>query len=100
MAAARAIVASSAGGMAQMLAGGAGVLVEPGSSRRWAEAICELLASGEKRRDFGKKARRRVKSEYSYENILPQQISCYKRAYQLRQTIGPRRPTEIPNRPA
>src|SRR5262249_37077883 len=60
MAAARAIIASSAGGMTQMLAGGAGVLVEPGSPRRWAEAICELLANDERRRDFGKKARRRV----------------------------------------
>jgi glycosyltransferase involved in cell wall biosynthesis len=38
-----AIVGSSAGGMAEMLAEGAGMLVKPGSPARWAEAICQRL---------------------------------------------------------
>jgi glycosyltransferase involved in cell wall biosynthesis len=99
MSAARAIVASSAGGMAEVLADGAGVLVEPGSPRRWADALCTVLADGEKRRKLGEVARMRVQSKYCYAKILPQQLACYQQAYEMRSAIGPRSPTEIPKRP-
>ena len=99
MTAARAIVASRAGGMAEMLVNDAGVLVDPGSPRRWADALCSLLADGKKRRRLGEAARMRVQSEYCYSRILPQQLACYQQAYEARSAIGPRSPTEIPNRP-
>jgi glycogen synthase len=99
MTAARAVVGSTAGGMAEMLTSGAGVLVEPGSPRRWADAIGSLLADGLLRRKFGETARDRVRSEYSYEKILPRQLACYEHAITFRRQQGPRNPGAIPPRP-
>jgi glycogen synthase len=99
MTAARAIVGSKAGGMAEMLDDGAGLLVEPGSPNRWAEAICALLLDGTTRRDLGAKARLRVANEYSYANILPQQLACYQEAIEFRRANGPRAIGAISSRP-
>jgi glycogen(starch) synthase len=99
MTAARAIVGSKAGGMAEMLDDGAGLLVEPGSPHRWAEAICALLVNGTKRRALGAKARLRVAKEYCYAKILPQQLMCYQEAIKYRQAVGPRAFGAITPRP-
>jgi glycogen synthase len=99
MTAARAIVGSTAGGMAEMLDDGSGVLVEPGSPNRWAEAICSLLLDGAKRHALGAKARRRVATEYCYAKILPQQLACYREAIEFRRGNGPRAVGVISSRP-
>lgn len=100
MTAARPIIASSAGGMAEMLADGAGVLVEPGSPRRWAEAIIPLLADTCRRRELGEAARHRVNEQYSYAAILPLQLACYEEAIRHRKARGARDPGELTPRPA
>ena len=99
MTAARAIVGSKAGGMAEMLDDGAGVLVEPASPRRWAEAISDLLLNGKKRQMLGVRARSRIASEYCYNKILPQQIMCYQNAIEFRHANGPRARGVIMPRP-
>ena len=99
MTAARAIVGSKAGGMAEMLEGSSGVLLEPGSPRRWAEAICTLLLDGNSRVTLGTRARLRVASEYCYAKILPQQMACYQEAIEYRRSSGPRPISVIPSRP-
>lgn len=99
MTAARPIIGSSAGGMAEMLAGGAGLTLPPASPQRWADAICELLADGPARQKLGTAARLRVKSEYSYNRILPVQIASYEAAVRARRERGPRPLNAIPPRP-
>jgi glycosyltransferase involved in cell wall biosynthesis len=99
MTAGRAIVGSEAGGMAEMLADGAGVTVKPGSPERWAEAIGHLLADGAARQRLGQAARGRVLTQYSYQQILPKQIACYEEAIKHRREQGPRHPNLIPPRP-
>jgi glycosyltransferase involved in cell wall biosynthesis len=99
MTAGRAIVASSAGGMAEMLDGGAGLLVEPSSPHRLAEAICSLLLDGNKRHALGARARLRVATEYCYAKILPQQLGCYREAIEYRKARGSRITGVIPPRP-
>ncbi len=99
MTAARAIVGSNAGGMAEMLDDGAGLLVEPGSPRRWAEAICALLLDGSRRHALGTRARIRVANECSYPKILPQQLACYQEAINFRRANGPRAVGLIGSRP-
>ena len=65
MAGARAVVGSSAGGMAEMLADGAGLLVEPRSPDQLADAVIRFLRSPELRRSCGEKARKVVLERYS-----------------------------------
>ena len=81
MAAARGVVASSAGGMAEMIEHGrTGLLVPPRSPVATAEAIIALLRDPVRRTVMGKAARERVASAYSPEVILPMQIAAYERA--------------------
>ena len=80
MTAGRCIVGSSAGGMSEMLADGAGVCQPPARPDLWAEAIRALLDDPERRGALGEAARRRVLSEYSYAQILPNQVAAYEQA--------------------
>jgi glycosyltransferase involved in cell wall biosynthesis len=72
MAAGRAIVASSAGGMAEMLEGGKhGLLVPPRNPKAIAEAVIKLIRSPDLCNGFAASARRRVMEDYSAEKIAP-----------------------------
>jgi glycosyltransferase involved in cell wall biosynthesis len=87
MSAARGIVASSAGGMSEMLDGGAcGRVVPPERPRALADAILDLLAHPEERKQLGRAARKRVQREYSFEAVAPQQEACYERAISRHQS--------------
>lgn len=89
MAAARGIVGSKAGGMADMLDGGqAGWLVPPCDSKVLATAIVSLLQDPELRMQLGKTARDRVLATYNQQQIGQLQEASYVRAIQRRQTIG------------
>lgn len=91
MAAARGVVASNAGGMAELLAQGeVGRLVPPQTPQAIAEAIIELLKDPTRRMHLGKSARDRVLTEYSAERIGQLQEASYTRAIQRRQSLGPR----------
>jgi glycosyltransferase involved in cell wall biosynthesis len=87
MSAARGIVASSAGGMSEMLDGGAcGRVVPPERPRALADAVLDLLAHPEKRKQLGRAARKRVQREYSFEAVAPQQEACYEHAISRHQS--------------
>ncbi len=70
MAAGRAVVGSSAGGMAQQLdSGNAGLLIPPKAPRAIADAVCRLLRDRELRTQLGTRARARILSEYNADRI-------------------------------
>lgn len=91
MAAARAVVASEAGGMAEMLIPGrAGRTVPPCDPDTLARTIVELLNAPATRREMGLSARRRVLEEYAVDRICPLQEHSYARAIDRRRAEGPR----------
>jgi glycogen(starch) synthase len=92
MAAARGIVGTASGGMADMLDGGSvGRLVPPRAPERLAEAIADLLADPELRIELGRAARERLLAEYADERIGALQEEVYRRAIARRRSLGPRR---------
>lgn len=81
MAAGRAIVASRAGGMAELLDGGqVGRLVSPRRPQEIAAAVNELLDQPELRMQLGQAARDRVLATYNLERIASLQEASYQRA--------------------
>ena len=91
MSAARGIVGSAAGGMAELLDGGqCGHLVAPRQPQQIASAIGELLADPARRVTLGERARERVRSHYSLDRIAQLQETTYRQAIQHRQQVGPR----------
>jgi glycosyltransferase involved in cell wall biosynthesis len=81
MSGARAVVGSSAGGMAEMLdRGSVGRLVEPGNVEQLAELIIELLRDNDARIRLGRLARQRVIEHYNEEVIGSMMEGVYKEA--------------------
>ncbi len=80
MSAARAVVASSAGGMAEMVTDGAtGRLVPPTDPRALADALADLLLDRDARIAMGRAARQAV-AAFSAEAVAPVQEASYARA--------------------
>ncbi|MEO0854109.1 MAG: glycosyltransferase family 4 protein, partial [Cyanobacteria bacterium J06648_11] len=97
MAAARGIVGSAAGGMAELLDGGhCGHLVAPRRPRQIAAAIINLLNHPEQRMELGKRARERVRSHYSLDAIAQRQEETYRQAIEHRRKQGSRREQTLP----
>jgi glycosyltransferase involved in cell wall biosynthesis len=95
MAAARGVVGSNAGGLADLLAPDAegkkvGLRVSPKSPKRLAKAICELLEQRELRLELGRRARQRIIEEYGADVIGPRLEECFRRAIEHRRRVGPR----------
>lgn len=95
MAAARGVVGSSAGGMAEILQSEVGRdevgrLVPPASPEKIAAAVIELLQNPALRMQLGQAARDRVLSEYSPEQIGKMQEASYLQAIERRRAIGSR----------
>ena len=93
MAAGRGIIATNAGGMADMLDEGeneVGKLIPPRSSAKIAEAAIALLADPKLRMKLGQAARERLVTQYSAERISELQEASYSRAIQRRQLEGKR----------
>ena len=90
MAAARGVVASSAGGMAEIVEDGrTGRLVPPRSPAAIARAVNDLLADPARRKAMGRAARERVLTAYAPEVIAPMQEALYARvAEQARQAAA------------
>jgi glycogen(starch) synthase len=81
MAAGRAVIGSSEGGMAEILENGrCGILVPPCSPGQLAEAIIRLLAAPVERALLGAMARQRVCEVYCPDTVLPVQIASYEKA--------------------
>ncbi|MFN0220004.1 MAG: glycosyltransferase family 4 protein [Hyphomicrobium sp.] len=81
MAAARGVIGSSAGGMAEIIEHGrTGLLVPPRDPKAIASAILELLQNSERRIAMGRAAREHVTKAYAPEVIAPLQEASYRRA--------------------
>jgi glycogen synthase len=91
MAAARGVIGSCAGGMAEMLGGGtAGRLVPPRSPKKIARAIAELVEDPALRMQLGQAARQRVLTEYCSDRIGVLLERSYARAIARRRASGKR----------
>ncbi len=91
MAAARGVIGSSAGGMAELLGGGeVGLLVPPHCPNKIADAICALLSDPARRKTLGQTARERTLREYNPDRIGALQEQSYLRAIERRRRLGPR----------
>ncbi len=81
MAAARAVVGSSAGGMAEIIEDEkSGKLVPPSSPSSIADALIELLSSPDLVEKYATAGRARIQAIHSQDHIYPQQIAAYERA--------------------
>jgi len=84
MAAGRAVVASDAGGMAEMLEGGKhGILIPPRNPNAIANAVLRLLKSADLCRTLGASARRRVLDAYNVQIIGPRMEYSYQKAVEM-----------------
>lgn len=91
MSAARAVVASEAGGLAEMMVSGeTGRTVPPRDPHTLAQTIAELLGAPATRRDMGLNARHRVLEAYAVDRICPLQERSYARAIERRRAEGAR----------
>ena len=80
MSAAKAIVASSSGGMAEMLDAECGVLIPPHHPKALADSVIHMLKSDCLRAKMGYASRKRVLERYSAESIGPIIEESYRRA--------------------
>jgi len=91
MAAGRAVVASNAGGMADMIESGHnGLLHNPGDHRQLAAQIIRLLKDVPLCRNMGRFAKNSVLSRYSVEALGSRYESCYQKAIEGRSESGSR----------
>ena len=91
MAAARGIVGTSSGGMADLLEGGQfGELVPPRQPARIAFSVKKLLANPDLRMSLGSAARDRLLADYGDEHIGSLQEASYLRAIERRRNLGAR----------
>jgi len=91
MSAARAVIASEAGGMAEMLdSGNVGRLIPPCDPGRLAKTILELLDAPDLRFRLGELARERLLDKYNVDRICTMQEQSYQRAIQNRRMAGRR----------
>jgi glycosyltransferase involved in cell wall biosynthesis len=83
MSAARAIVASNAGGMSEMLDADCGLLIPPNNPRAIADSVIQLLRSDSLRMKMGVRSRQKVLERYSVESIGPQIENSYAQAISM-----------------
>ena len=95
MAASRPIVATSAGGIPEIVSDeGTGVLVPPRDHHAMARQIVRLLKDAELRRRFGEAGFARVRERFTVERMVAQTAAVYGRV------VGTRRAADTASRPA
>lgn len=80
------VISTETGGTLELLKGGAGMLVQPGSSEDLAKAITELINNRDLRLSLTKKGRERVSAEFDLSKnatLLLKMMSQYRRAKKL-----------------
>ncbi|WP_162053129.1 glycosyltransferase family 4 protein [Pontibacter pamirensis] len=89
MSAGRAVIGSNKGGMSEMLANDAGVLIDPTSYKQIEEAIKFLIQNPGLRREMGKSARTKVLRQYNLNKIGKEMEKAYAEAISFK-AIGPK----------
>ncbi len=90
MSAARAIIGSSSGGMSEMLADDAGLIVPAGNAAALAGAVTRLVHDPAGAAAMASRARARVLANYSPETVGPLHEAAFERAIQHHLQHGPR----------
>lgn len=81
MAAGKAVIGSSEGGMAEIIEDGiSGILIKPGNPDVIAKTLVELIGDNAKRIRLGKAARQRISQYLAPSTVLEKQIACYRKA--------------------
>jgi glycosyltransferase involved in cell wall biosynthesis len=95
MACSKAVVATQAGGIPEVVVdGGTGLLVEPRDHRAMADAIVRLLRDEEERRQMGKAGFERVTARFTVERMVAETAAVYERV------AGRPHAADIASRPA
>ena len=72
------VIASNAGGMAEIIDHGKdGILVPPGSPQLLADNIVDILKNDEKRKNLGENARKKMESQYSPFKVVQKTLAIY-----------------------
>lgn len=82
------VVGSRLGGIPEQLAGGCGLLFEPGDVRGLARQMQTLLERPQLRREMGTKALARLRSEYTAERHLGHLLSLFERLLERRRAAA------------
>lgn len=82
------VVASSVGALPDLLAGGVGVLVQPGDAAGLAGALAEVLDNPAERADLGAQGRRRAVDTYSWRAVAEATAREYERVVAERRTTA------------
>jgi glycosyltransferase involved in cell wall biosynthesis len=78
-AAARPLVATRAGGVAEVVIPGAGLLVERGDAEGFGDALARLAADPGLRHRFGEQAREHVRLRYGWQSLVARTTELYER---------------------
>lgn len=80
MACGKAVVASNAGGLAEIVEDKvSGILVEPENPQKLAEAVIDLLRDTKQREALGKAARERIERLFSTDVVIPKMAEFYRK---------------------
>jgi glycosyltransferase involved in cell wall biosynthesis len=71
------IISTNASAIPEVV-GSAGILVEPRNSEALADAIIKLIESRELREELGRKGRKRVEENFTWEKVVQKMIEVYK----------------------
>lgn len=69
MSAGKAVIGSKEGGMSEMLADGAGIIIDPLNVQQIADAVCLLLSNDDLQLELGRKARTKILEHFNQEVI-------------------------------
>jgi glycosyltransferase involved in cell wall biosynthesis len=79
MACGRPVVVSRVGSIPELVSEDAGILIPPGDERALAQSVIELLKDGERARQMGSAARRRIELEFSLDAMLAKTLDVYRK---------------------
>lgn len=74
------VLATSVGGPTEIITDGEGLLLPPRSPDVWADALEDLAAAPDRRREMGKRGRRRARAEFALDAHVRDVVSAYEQA--------------------
>lgn len=70
------VLSTRTGGIPELLAGEAGILVEQKDPERLAQGIAQVAGSGVLRNEYGKRGKERIEQDYAVESVVKQILSA------------------------